>query len=235
MTPAKRVKDRNRRLQLVGVIASPADLRRAIEMPDPPDLFELRLDQFEKIDRSFDHKIARLGAGLIFTARAPGEGGANNLSPNKRIALLRQFLPRARYIDVELRSAARFQNVIAEAGRRKIDCILSFHDFVSTPGVRSLCTKAERALEFGADVFKVATRTDSDEQVRRLLDFVAAVGDRVPLTVMGMGKYALSSRVALAAAGSMFAYAAISRPRVAGQPTLAELRSALARAGKRLL
>jgi 3-dehydroquinate dehydratase len=97
-----------------------------------------------------------------------------------------------------------------------------------------LRTKAERAGRLGADLFKVATITDSGEQLRRLTDFIRTCDTDVPLAVMGMGKLALESRVLLSAAGSIFAYASVGRPRVAGQPSLPQLRSALARAPKRL-
>jgi len=37
------------RYRVVGVIASPADLNRAMRMRTPPDLFEVRLDCLAKI------------------------------------------------------------------------------------------------------------------------------------------------------------------------------------------
>ena len=46
-----------------------------------------------------------LPAPLIITARHPREGGANNLSIKQRRELLSRILSRARYVDVELRSA----------------------------------------------------------------------------------------------------------------------------------
>ena len=39
-----------RRPRIVGVIASPADLDRALRMRRPPDLFELRLDRLVRMD-----------------------------------------------------------------------------------------------------------------------------------------------------------------------------------------
>src|SRR5205823_7380551 len=94
---------------IVGVIASPADLRFAIAMRQPPDLFELRLDHLFGIADQLEHKMSILSGRrgesvpVIITARDPREEGANNLSLQQRLNLLLRFLPYAKYIDIELR------------------------------------------------------------------------------------------------------------------------------------
>src|ERR1700730_11973170 len=103
------------RPQLVAVIASSADLDAAIAMKRQPDLFELRLDSLFPITSQFEKKISRLRAPLIITARDPREGGIGKLSFEKRSELLLEFLPRARYVDVELRSARKFEYLLARA------------------------------------------------------------------------------------------------------------------------
>ena len=70
MTPQNRVKKRSHAVQLVGVITSRAELRRAIDLEEPPDLFEIRLDYFDRVDHDIRDEIARLRAPLIVTARA---------------------------------------------------------------------------------------------------------------------------------------------------------------------
>ena len=90
---------------LVGVIASLADLRFALALREPADLFELRLDCLCDVVSQLERKLSILSAPIIITARDPREGGANNLSLNKRRELLLRFLLRAKYIDLELGSA----------------------------------------------------------------------------------------------------------------------------------
>src|SRR5438067_8603588 len=80
------------RSRIVGVIASHADLDRAMRMRKPPDLFELRLDCLARIADQLEHKVSRLRAPLIITARHPQEGGANKLSLRQRRDLLTRFL-----------------------------------------------------------------------------------------------------------------------------------------------
>src|ERR1700730_18791147 len=103
------------RPQLVAVIASATDLDAAVVMKQTPDLFELRLDSLSPLTSRLEKKISRLRAPLIITARDPREGGTGDLSFEKRFGLLLGFLPRARYVDVELRSARKFESLLARA------------------------------------------------------------------------------------------------------------------------
>src|SRR3979411_2515434 len=158
---------------LVGVVTTISELHLAARMPDPPDLFELRLDHFVDKEDQLEATMSILPAPFLTPARHPAEGGANNLPAQHRRELLLRFLPRARYVDVELRSANALRQVISAARKKNIRRIISVHDFESTPRVGRLFRKAGAAKRLGADIFKVATRTDTSAQLARLLEFVA--------------------------------------------------------------
>lgn len=224
MTTRKSVKARKDRCRLVGVITTANELRLAARMTQAPDLFEIRLDHFATIDIALEKKMSNLPAPLIITARHPREGGANNLSIKRRGELLLRFLPHARYVDLELRSAVALRSVLDLAHKTKVRRILSFHDFQSTPSVRSLCTKARAAKRLGADVFKVATRTDTSAQLARLREFLAKADVDLGLSVMGMGKLGCKSRRELMRHGSVLNYAHLGHDRIAGQPSLSDIR-----------
>jgi len=227
---------------IVGVIASPADLRFAIAMRDPPDLFELRLDHLCGMADQLERKMSILSAPVIITARDPREGGASNLSLPERRDLLLRFLPYAKYVDVELRSAHAFKSLLARARKQNVRRILSFHNFRSTPSPRSLRAKAALAKAHGADIFKVATRTDKLAELSRLVDFlisedvcraVGRRGDRrrvdLAVSAMGIGKLGAISRLLLARGGSVLNYASLHRSQIEGQLPIEMLRSALLR------
>src|SRR5256885_3365927 len=232
---------------IVGVIASPADLRFAIGMRQPPDLFELRLDYLcgmaDQLERKMSTRapepshrrplnsptISQLPAPIIITARDPREGGVNNLSLSERRDLLLRFLPYAKYVDVELRSARVFKSLLARARNQNVRRILSFHNFKSTPSPRSLRSKAALAKVRGADIFKVATRTDTPATLARLVDFVTEPGVDLPVSAMGIGKLGAISRLLLARCGSVLNYAALHRSQVEGPLPIELLRSALRR------
>ena len=225
MTTRRRVKVP--RPKLVAVIASSADLDSAVALKELPDLFELRLDSLFPISAGSEKKISQLRAPLIITARDSREGGIGNLSAQNRRALLQRFLAQSSFIDVELRSAHKFKPLLDEAKKRKVGRILSYHNFKSTPSSRSLCAKANLAKSLGADILKVASRTDSPAALSRLIDFITSKDLAVPISAMGMGKLGGISRLLLARCGSVLNYASLERPNVEGQLSIEVLRSAL--------
>ena len=213
------------RSRVVGVIASRADLNCAMRMRRSPDVFEVRLDSLARDVRKWEKKLPRLRAPLIITARHPHEGGSNKLSLGKRRDLLTRSLPYATYLDIELRSAFSLRSLLKLAEQKKVWCIISFHNFKSTPSVRILLAKARAAKKHGANIFKVATRTDTPVQLARLLSFITNKNIDIPVSAMGIGKLGAISRVLLARAGSAFIYASIStRPNIEGQLSLEQLR-----------
>ena len=147
--------------RIVGVIASGADLERAVRMRRLPDSFELRLDGLAGMADEVERALPKLRKPLIITARDPHEGGANKLRLRQRRDLLARFLNHADYIDVELRSARALQALLVIAKTKNVRRIISFHNFKSTPSARILAAKARQARSHGADIFKVATRTDT--------------------------------------------------------------------------
>ena len=223
MTARRSIK---RRPRIVGVIASSADLDRAVRMRRQPDLFELRLDRLAGLTERVENLLPQLRTPLIVTARHPREGGAGELGLRRRRDLLVRFLRHTNYIDIELRSARALQPLLKFAANKNVRRIISFHNFKSTPNVRILAAKARQAKSHGADIFKVATRTDNPIELGRLLEFMTNNRLDLPLAVMGIGKLGAISRVLLARAGSALIYASISTMSdVEGQLSLEQLRA----------
>ena len=225
MTP-RTSKNGRSRLQVVGVITSRAEFEFAIRMRQPPDLFELRLDRLVPVIDQLERKISRLRTSLIITARHPAEGGANKLSTPERRNLLSRFLSRAHDIDIELRSADALDSLLQLARKQKVRRILSVHYLKSTPSPSLLRAKALVAKMHGADIFKVATRTDTPAQLARLLDFITKRDVDLPLTAMGIGKLGAASRVLLACCGSALVYASVAAATdIEGQMSLQQFRA----------
>jgi 3-dehydroquinate dehydratase-1 len=215
---------------LVGVITSTKGLRTAIGLRNPPDLFELRFDHLWPNSDTVEKWLPtlRTRGQMILTARHPIEGGANNLSLRQRRELLLRFLPHAKFIDIELRSAKSMASIIKSARQSGVHLILSFHDFRSTPALPSLQARARAAKKYRADIFKVATRTDSKSDLARLVDFFQNCDINIPISAMGMGKFGYESRKELAGLGSVLNYGSIGPARVTGQPSIAELKKWIA-------
>jgi len=220
MTARRSIK---RRPLVVGVIASRADLDQAVRMRRPPDLFELRLDRLAGMAEQVENLVPKLRTPLIITARHPREGGARKLQLRQRRDLLARFLNHADYIDLELRSAPAMRSLLK---KKNVRWIISFHNFKSTPSVRTFVAKAYQAKSQGADIFKVATRTDTPMELGRLLEFMRSNRLDLALAVMGIGKLGAISRVLLARAGSVLIYGSVgAMSDIEGQLSLEQLRT----------
>jgi 3-dehydroquinate dehydratase I len=209
--------------KIVGVICTNVDLRRATRMRSPPDLFELRLDTICARNEEISSSLEDLRAPLIITARHPLEGGLNQLSLQKRRRLLLRFLSYAAYVDIELRSAGALAPIIKAARANGIRIILSFHDFNETPNRRGLDKIARAAESLGADLLKVATRTDTPAQLATLLEFFR-FERRMKVAAMGIGHLGAIARRELFRLGSVLNYGHLGRKTVTGQPSVVALR-----------
>ena len=214
--------------RVVAVIADREDFRRARRLRRAPDLFELRLDAFADEPEVILGELKTLSVPLIITARDPAEGGANALSIARRRDMLLRFLPRASYVDVELRSVVKLEPVLQAAQSCKIPRIISVHDFRRTPSTRRLHELARAAEAIGPDVLKIATRTDTARELARLIEFFDWAEPRMPVSAMGLGKLGRVSRRLLALRGSALNYVHLGNRQVDGQLSLRELRRVLA-------
>jgi 3-dehydroquinate dehydratase-1 len=210
--------------RIVGVIFTRAELQGAVRLRNLPDLFELRLDALTTMSDEVEDALPDLRAPLIITARHPREGGANRLSARKRRRLLQRFLPRAAYVDIELRSADTLSAILAEARATGVRTIISFHDFRETPGRARLDEIARAAQSLGADLLKIATRTDTTMQVKRLLDFFQHRQMEMHIAAMGIGRLGTLARRLLFRQGSILNYVRLGRTGIAGQPSLQDIR-----------
>lgn len=213
--------------QIVGVIFTHTDLRRATRMRNPPDLFELRLDALFAKSEQGKAAIGDLRAPLIITARHPREGGANQLSARERRALFLRFLPNAAYVDIELRAAGTLTAILEEARAKRIRIILSFHDFHGTPSRARLDEIARTAQSLGADLLKIATRTDTRAQLTRLLGFFLRKRSEMRIAAMGVGRLGRIARIEFARHGSVLNYAHLGKPQTDGQLSIRQLRRVL--------
>lgn len=210
--------------QLVGVIADPAALQNAIRLRQLPDFFEVRLDALRDRLEEIEEAIPRLNAPLIFTARHPAEGGCGALSAATRGHLLERFLDCADCIDLELRSAKIWHSLGKKIGDRKILLLLSRHDLQTTPSPNELADLLQRAIDSGAQLFKIVTRTDNAAQLDRLLTFYNEHARHFPIAAMGTGKLGPESRRILLRRSSALNYGSLGNATAEGQPSLAALR-----------
>lgn len=197
--------------RIVGILHTEVCLQKLSEERDvlqstDIDLLEVRLDALPH-----DCSMREWPLPVLATARDPREGGLNNLSLQERQQLLTAALSWANIIDIELASAKEFAPLITMAREQQREVILSYHNFQTTPSLHELEVLVSQAVQAGATILKVATMTNSEQELERLLEF-QQLSHPLPVATMGMGPLGKISRLRLAAAGSALAYGWLYEP-----------------------
>jgi len=186
-------------------------------MANGADVVELRIDQFASRDVSYVLDVCKRFEGMprLATIRASNEGGAWAGSEPERAALYRALLPHTEAVDCEL-SAPHCAAVVAEARKAGVLSIASYHHFTLCPSEQRLQELADKSMDVGADVVKVAAFCSTPEEMRRLARFTLDQADR-GVIVVGMGAWAAASRIFFPALGSLLTYTFLGMPSAPGQ------------------
>jgi 3-dehydroquinate dehydratase I len=215
---------------VVGTVHSAASLAAAKKLrPGACDWLELRVDGFYPEVGRLLREARKLAIPKIVTVRHPSEGGmAAGITARERRRLYGEFMELAGLLDIELRQAGAMDAVISQAKAAGVGVILSHHDFRRTPRPGKLRELARHARDAGADVFKVAATAESARDLATLIEFLADEKSRLPLAVMGMGRFGKISRLLLAEAGSCLNYGFLGAPNASGQWPAALLKTRIA-------
>jgi 3-dehydroquinate dehydratase-1 len=218
--------DLGRRPLVIGVVTSFGEATQALGFTEKPfDLVEWRLDLTGLgargglwLERC--RELEQAGVRVLLTIRASAEGGQWTVADEERFTLLRRGLDVVSMVDLEINSRL-LPRVVAAAHAAGKPVIGSFHDFAGTPPRAELEDVIARGWQSGADVVKLALRLKTDVDLPLLLDLLKGGTPRRPLCVIGMG--APEARLALARAGSCFAYGFLGESAAPGQVPCTEL------------
>jgi 3-dehydroquinate dehydratase I len=214
---------------LVGVVTTPEAVARFAATASASrevDLLEVRVDLFPPAAAPIASwaeagaAIEASGTPVLATIRLAAEGGRSTRPENERLSLYDEALTRGAcsWIDVEAASPiARKVTALARAHRGT--SIVSHHDFARTPTPAQLEGLVAACLEAGADVPKLATKVNGDDDRAALLALAAAHTGRACVIGMGPGEL----RVELPARGSRLAYGWLDAPTAPGQLSATEM------------
>ncbi|VVB98403.1 3-dehydroquinate dehydratase [uncultured archaeon] len=164
---------------------------------------EIRLDAMDVSEKDVE-KIFQQKARLIATCR-PG-----SKSEGKRKSLLLAAIDAgAAYVDVEVDASDAYKNEIAKGAKaRNCKIIVSYHNYEKTPGRAELDQIVGWCFESGADIAKIACKSNSDADNARLLGLLDT--DR-KMIVIGMGEKGKITRIAAPLLGSELTFASASK------------------------
>ncbi|MDP2729928.1 MAG: type I 3-dehydroquinate dehydratase [Dehalococcoidales bacterium] len=184
------------------------------------DLFEVRIDL---IGDGWQELAKRLEKPWIATNRTVEEGGKWAGNEARRIeGLLQAVELGAALVDVEFRTK-NLKNIVPLV-KKRVKCILSFHDVEKTPSLDEMKEIVERQLKSGADICKVVTTAKEFEDNLAVLQLISEFpGDKI--LAFAMGPVGQVSRVLCPLVGGDFTYGSIEKGRESapGQITVQEL------------
>jgi 3-dehydroquinate dehydratase-1 len=218
--------------QVVGTVHTLGGLKMVGCPPPGVDVLEARLDALPAA--SWPGLLRAAVRPVILTPRARGEGGARDWSVAERARMVQDLLPdlpQVAAVDLELAQVGEFSTLCKKLRKIHVALICSAHDFSGTPSARTLLRWRDRAVEEGADFFKVAVWLRTPQDLKPLLDLLAGP-QLIPTSVMGMGPWGTASRIYLARAGSVLNYGWLHRPQVPGQLPAARLARLLREVGE---
>jgi 3-dehydroquinate dehydratase-1 len=212
---------------LVGVVSAPAAVARFAKTAPASrvvDLLEVRVDLFEVPAISSwaaaGAELEATGTPILVTIRLAAEGGGWKRPDAERLPLFSEALAAGAcsWIDVEAASPLA-RDVTALARERGAKSVVSHHDFARTPPLAELERVFAACRAAGADVPKLATRVNTDEDRDALLALAAAHAGEACVIGMGPGEL----RVELPARGSRLAYGYVDAPTAPGQLSAADM------------
>jgi 3-dehydroquinate dehydratase type I len=182
------------------------DINAVLEMEPLVDLFEVRID---RIGDNWEKLVKKIHKPWIATNRTIDEGGNWQGNEARRIEKLLQAIDLgAEMVDVEFRTK-NLTNIVPLV-KRRVKCILSFHDTEKTPPLSELKSIVTRQISAGADICKVVTTAIDFEDNLTVLSLIRAFRD-IRIVTFAMGQIGQTSRVLCPLVGGDFTYGSIQK------------------------
>lgn len=220
------------RVNVVGVIASKADMKIAISNPDVADIFEWRVDCV--YGPEIEVGLRELNRPIILTVRDAKEGGKQpSWDTGSRHALYGRYMNIATFIDIEASTCGYFHDLISYAKEEmKLGVIISLHDFNSVSSASMFKKSLGKLLDVGGDILKIAVTPQTLQDLCWLFNIVSDLEGAygVKIVSMAMGKFGKISRLLAGLNGSPLVYGYLGKKaHVSGQWGVSEIKEMLAR------
>lgn len=180
------------------------DLIKIRKVESIVDLFEVRIDL---IGDAWEKVVKSINKSWIATNRTIDEGGRWNGNEARRIERLLQAIELgAEMVDVEFRTK-NLKNIVPLV-KKRVKCILSFHDTEKTPPLNELKNIVDGQIKAGADICKVVTTAKEYQDNLTVLELVRSFHTS-RIVSFAMGQLGQASRVISPLAGADFTYGSI--------------------------
>ena len=203
------------------------------------DIVEWRIDFFDQMEnRDSVHtalKEIRATIGnipLLFTFRSANEGGEKQITTDTYFSLNKDAIDSGYIdlIDLELfQEEERVKWLVNIAKEHDIAVVISNHDFIKTPSKKEIVSRMQKAVDFGADIPKIAVMPQSKKDVLTLLEATMEMNEvfECPIITMSMGGTGSLSRLSGELFGSAVTFGAAKKASAPGQIAVKELKNIL--------
>lgn len=201
------------------------------------EMAEIRLDRCPLSDEEIRELFSETDTPLIATCRL---AETDPDTADRKLCLAIEA--GARYADLEIEAPVKVSKHIQSVCKKfGTELIRSFHDSRQTPSDEMLLQIVERCFRYGADIAKIATffnNEDDAERIGRLYDATLSSGLKIEpfrLIAFGLGVNGRESRLDCLKKGSPFSYAAVcAEERIdEGQWTAEDMHAAIYHGAKR--
>lgn len=227
-------------------------LEQIYEVLEYCEMAEIRLDRCDITEKQID-ELFSVDVPLVATCRiAEVEQRTDALKAlpeqSRKIRamqiaerrLIRAIEAGARYVDVELEAEKQMSKRVRQAAHENGTIFIrSYHDFEGTDSLEALKAIVEKCVYHGADLVKIVTTAESEEDVKKVLalydwcrscsdERIAALADG-GLVAFCMGEAGKPSRLDCLKHGAPYTYAALTEEDAAapGQWTAADMMKAV--------
>ncbi|MEW6070414.1 MAG: shikimate dehydrogenase [Candidatus Thermoplasmatota archaeon] len=188
---------------------------------------ELRLDKLKNLSCATISKLRKeIAPPIIATIRHSCEDGGFKKNENLRLKLIKEIIENNYdYLDLELRTAKKYKNILEYAKARKQKTIISYHDFSKTPATQKICSYLNECAKLGT-IAKVAFKVKSATDNFKILEAsVKAKTAGLKYVAIGMGKLGTITRILAPVLNQEIIYTAIKKGRESaeGQIPIASL------------
>lgn len=201
-----------------------ADVTAAIKQAQetPADMLEWRTDHFQGDLMPALAQIAQQTTlPLLCTLRTREEGGNALVTGAEYQQIVSGLITSGfcDYVDIELSAGeAVVKKLIELAGENRIATVVSKHDFVRTPPLKTLLSTFRKMHGLGADLPKIAVMPCVPEDVLVLLEASLQASREIgPLAAISMGDLGKISRVAGGIFGSRLTFSSGTKRSAPGQ------------------
>ncbi len=184
-------------------IAEPT-IERCIKALKRVKFAEIRIDKMNASVEKIAHIFSLPNKQFIATCR-PNEKNDNE----RKKLMLAAIDAGAAYVDIEVDANEEYKKeLIKHAKKKNCKVIVSYHNYEKTPKAAELDQIVKWCFESGANIAKIACKSNSNADNVRLL---ALLNSDKKLIVIGMGKKGKITRIVAPLLGSQFTFASVSK------------------------